>query len=50
MKTYRDYVIKWKATGSNIGPWLIYDKKMRFVGSADQEELDERIDELESEG
>lgn len=48
MKLYRGYNIKWKATGKD-GHWIICDKRMRFVGSADREELDKRIDELEEE-
>ena len=49
LKLYRGYLCEWKPS-SYAGHWIIYDKRNRFLGSADEFELDRRIDELESEG
>ena len=48
-RSYRGYKIAWHGT-TNEGHWMIYDHALRFVGSADRTELDDVIDELESEG
>ena len=49
LKSYRGYYCEW-IPSSYAGHWIIYDRRMRFMGSADEFELDRRIDELESEG
>ena len=48
-KSYRGYQIIWNA--SSYGwHWMIYNNRYEFLGSADDGELDSRIDEIESEG
>lgn len=48
-KRYRGYLCEWKPS-PYAGHWLIYDSNSRFLGSADENELDRMIDEIESEG
>ena len=48
-KLYRGYLCEWKPS-PYAGHWLIYNLSKQFLGSADVDELDRTIDELEKEG
>lgn len=47
---YRGYWIELRGPNQPGGYWLIYNNDLVFVGSADYEELDQMIDEIELEG
>lgn len=46
-KYYRGYRILWE--GGQSGHWMIFDQSFNPLGSADDGELEKRIDEIESE-
>ena len=48
-KRYRGFRLRWYGT-TDGGHWMIFDQLDRFVCSADENELDDTIDEIESEG
>lgn len=48
-KSYRGYKLRWHGS-TDSGHWVIYDRLERFMATADINELDTVIDELESEG
>ena len=45
LKSYRGFRVCWEGT-TDGGHWLIYDNLLNFCGSADAEELDDILDEL----